>query len=55
MSFDKGVNHTPKKCRGCVYREKSPISVCACSCRTGKLRGCPVEECTRYEKEKRKK
>ena len=50
MSFASGEStRTPECCKGCVYREVSGISICAFSLRTGKLRGCPPEECTHYK------
>ena len=48
MSFEKDCHHTPKKCKGCIYRETSGVSICAYSIITGKLRGCSVEECTNF-------
>ncbi len=48
MSFNGDCNKTPTHCKGCIYRQTEGISVCGYSLKTGKLRGCPVDECTHY-------
>ena len=48
MSYKKGPKHTPKRCIGCLYRQREAISVCGYCLTTGEPRGSSVEDCTHY-------
>ena len=48
-------NQSKSKCRSCVYRAKAGApNGCDYIHITGRMRGCPVKDCDKYEKGKRK-
>lgn len=54
MSFAGAPNEAPKRCKGCMFRQKNGgISICAYCLITGEPRGSSVEECTHYFKRPR--
>lgn len=52
----KTVANKPRRCKECVYRSPDMIRQGNCSYMdlTGKMRGCPAEGCTKFEKGPRK-
>lgn len=51
----RGNHGMPTGCKGCKWRSTTgSYSICDFFGQTGELRGCPVENCTRYEKGPRK-
>lgn len=55
MSFNGAPSATPKRCKGCIYREEGGISTCNYMLYTGKSRGSSVEDCTHYKKQETNK
>ena len=44
-------DYTPYSCDGCIYRERAwSTTMCGFLDMTGEKRGCPVENCIRYQK-----
>ena len=57
MSFESGKCwEVPESCKKCLYRTRvGNISICGYVFFTGKLRNCPVSECTHYERKTKKR